>query len=72
MFRFIPLALALLVLFLLALGLYALIAGEIYLIRGSIRGPLARLLGLLLIFCTIACIPILLRGLVGLGMNLGH
>jgi hypothetical protein len=72
MMRFIVLLPVLLVLFVIGLGLYALIVGEINLIRGSIRGPLARLLGVLLIVSAIVFIPILLRGLVGLGMNLGH
>jgi hypothetical protein len=54
------------------LGFYALVAGQIYLIRGSIRGPLARVVGLLLILFTIVCLPILLRALVGMSMNLGH
>jgi hypothetical protein len=59
-------------LFLVGLGFYALIGGQIYLIGGSIRGPLARLLGIILILTTILCVPILLRGLAGMGMNLGH
>lgn len=70
--RLITLLLVLLGLFVIGLGLYALIVGEINLIRGSIRGPLARLLGFLLILSAIVCVPILLRVLVGLGMSLGH
>jgi hypothetical protein len=72
MMRFLPLVLALLVLFLFGLGFYALVAGQIYLIRGSVRGPLVRVIGLLLMLSAVGAIPVLLRVLVGLGMNLGH
>jgi hypothetical protein len=60
------------VFFVLGVGIYALIAGQIYLVRGSIRGLLARVVGLLLIIATIVCVPMLLRALVGMSMNLGH
>jgi hypothetical protein len=69
---FILVAIVLLGLFLFGLGLYALIAGQVYLIGGSISGPLARVIGLLLILSTIVGVPMLLRGLVGLSINLGH
>jgi hypothetical protein len=72
MMCFIPLALVLVGLFLFGLGFYALVTGQIMLIRGSIRGLPARLIGLALILFTILCLPIALRSLVGLGMNLGH
>jgi hypothetical protein len=67
-----PLAAVLLVLFLIGTGVYALVAGEIPLIRGRIQGPPARLIGLLLILLTILLIPVLLRALVGLSMSLGR
>jgi hypothetical protein len=70
--RLIPLALVLVILFLLGLGFYALLVGEISLIRVSIRGPVARAIGLVIIVATILSVPILLRGLVGLSLNLGH
>jgi hypothetical protein len=63
---------ALLVLSLIGMGVYALIAGQIPLIRGTIQGPLARIVGLLLILFTIMGIPVLLRALVGMSMSLGH
>jgi hypothetical protein len=72
MICFILVAIVLLGVFLIVLGVYALLAGQIYLILGSVRGPLARLIGLVLIVSTILCMPMLLRGLVGMGMNLGH
>jgi hypothetical protein len=65
-------AAALLVLSLIGTGVYALVAGQIPLIRGSIQGPLARIVGLLLILLTIMGIPVLLRALVGMSMSLGH
>jgi hypothetical protein len=37
------------------LGLYALVTGQLFLIRGSIRGLLARVIGLVLILSTIVC-----------------
>jgi hypothetical protein len=46
--------------------------GQIYLIRGSIRGPLARVIGLVIILSTIMSLPMLLRALVGMTMSLGH
>jgi len=72
MSRILPLAVALLVLFLIGIGFYALIAGQIPLIRGEIHGPLARLVGLFLIMFTILSIPFLLRTLIGMSLNLGH
>lgn len=71
MMRVIPRAIVLLGLVLLGLGFYALIAGQIPLIRGSVRGPFARVVGVVLIVFAVACFPILLRVLVGLSMNLG-
>ena len=65
MMRFIPLALVLVGLFLFGLGLYALVTGQVFLIRGSIRGLLARAIGLALIMFTILGLPIVLRSLVG-------
>jgi hypothetical protein len=65
-------AVVLLVLSLIGIGVYALIAGQIPLIRGTIQGPLARIVGLLLILFTIMGIPVLLRALVGMSMSLGH
>jgi hypothetical protein len=64
--------LALVVLLPIGLGIYLLITGQIYLIFGSIRGPLARLIGLALIVSTIVCLPALLRKLAGMCINLGH
>jgi hypothetical protein len=69
---FLPLTLVLLGLCLLGLGFYALIGGQLYLIRGTLRGPLARVVGIVLIVFTIVCLPVLLRGLLGLGMHLGR
>jgi len=54
------------------LGLYLLIVGRINLIRGSLEGPLVRLLGAFLILSPIICLPVILRWLVGMTMNLGH
>lgn len=65
-------ALALLGVFLIGLGFYALIAGQIPLVRGAIQGPLARILGLLIILSTIIFSPLVLRAVVGMSMNLGH
>jgi hypothetical protein len=70
--RLILLALALLILLWFGLACYAVIAGEIYLIRGTIRGPLARLIGVLMILSLIVGLPIMFRVLVGMTMNLGH
>jgi hypothetical protein len=72
MSRILPLAVVLLVLSLIGIGVYALVAGEIPLIRGWIQGPPARLVGLLLILFTILLIPVLLRALVGISMSLGR
>jgi hypothetical protein len=72
MMCFVPLALVLVGLILFGLGLHALVTGQIRLIRVSIRGLLARAIGLALILFTILCLPVALRSLVGLGMNLGH
>jgi hypothetical protein len=58
--------------FLFGLGLYALITGQLSLIRGSIQGAVARLLGVLLIVSVVFGLPIYLRLLVGWSMNLGH
>jgi hypothetical protein len=70
--RILPLTILLLILFLIGLGVYALIAGRMPLIRGELHGPPARIVGLLLIVFTILAIPVLLRALVGMTLNLGH
>ena len=54
------------------LGFYALIAGQVPLIRGTIRGPLVRVAGLLWIVSTLVFLPMVLRALAGLAMNLGR
>jgi hypothetical protein len=72
MMCFLLLFLVLLGLGAIGLGLYALITGQINLPRGSIQGAPARLLGLLLIVAAVVGFPIMLRGLAGLGMNLGR
>jgi len=69
---FMLLAIVVIGVLLIVLGFYALLAGQVYLVLGSIRGPLARLVGLVLIVFTILGMPMLLRWLVGLGINLGH
>ena len=72
MSRILLLAVVLLVLSLIGMGVYALLTGQLPLIRGSMEGPLARLVGLLLILFTILLIPVLLRALVGMSMSLGR